>query len=1710
MSTTSTNSEDIVFNALSWYVHERQRNGTDPVTKKKDANYLIIEIFGRDEEGNLIHVVVDDYKPYFYIELPSSQFTENGISELLTTFSRKLPADYRSDLCIVDAFDNPCSEVIWRKKFHGYQFGEEKPFLPLYFTTDTARRKLASSLNSKEICCLDVFSDKDGAYYHQFTLYENNLEPILRFFHERDINPSGWMKVLAKKYRVVRKKSLATLNVEVSCKYIEACRERDVKTAPFTIMTFDIEASSAHGDFPLPKKNYMKFCKEIVSKALKHFASTKTLAFKTFAWIQYAFGYPISSKLDVADISLIYLECGNATTIKTMKPVLDENDSPKIGDDGKVVYKEMSFMESHIEPLQERVHQLLKGNIPGMKMLTKTDAKKAKDELIYALMKEMDALDFPKVAGDTVTQIGSVFSRYGEKEPYLKHIITLGGCCPLPGIVVEPCMTEVEVLLRWKALLMNETPDIICGYNTMGFDYKFLWERAQELKIVHEFQKLSKRNTEHKCKFIEKELVSAGLGENKLYFIDIPGSINIDLLKVVMRDHKLASYKLDDVASHFINGKVKSFTVSATSTTIVSDNVYALGVGDYVTFHDCKSLLNDAIFDGHKFEIIEVRGNAAETGPSFTISEVADFSVFDFPLSWGLKKDDVSVNDIFRLQNEGDAERGIIAKYCIQDCLLCTNLLMKLEIVANNMGMSSVCYTPLEYIFLRGQGIKTYSLVAYECRSNNYLIPFHRKEGGFARARSDGGEEDDSDVEKVYEFIETNEETLRGTESDDEDGGEEGVGAGGGGGSSGTKVWTDTAKVPSSKKASSSASIPQKEEITEGYEGACVLQPASKIYIKDTECITTLDFSSLYPSTMISCNLSHCSIILDEEYLGDEGLQKLTEMGITVKDIEYDNYIYRRKGKTVKKERNGEQPTKKCRFRQPNKDPVTNKIIDDDRGIIPRTLMKLLAKRKATRKLMITETDPFKWAVLEGLQLAYKVTANSLYGSIGAAVNPIYFKDIAACTTAGGRQHLFMARDFVLREYPGSKIVYGDSVSADTPICLRRVSTNEILICAISELEEMIYCVRKCIDKTEHCVSKVYYEVFDLETWSSRGWTPLHYIMKHRLSLTKKMYRVETESGFIDVTSDHSLLNENGVEIKPSDVQVGVTRLLRKRKPFSETCSGTLEEISPEECRLMGLFFLVGTSTENSWHLSISPYYLQEIIIPYIALCKKLYPELNLSIIPGLDSYEIQLTDRMDEDDVCCCCPSSCACFSEKDNHDPQMSCSFYKLLIKYRKNGDKKEVPMRYLQTQECREQFWKGVQDAAKSCKFNTFPSFVCGESTVTLCLEEPSVVAQLRWIAQSLDWQVRTYRVDPFSREMYFEASATETITFGNGELVLSVVELPDVHHFDQEIYVYDLTTENHHFAAGTGDTIVHNTDSIFIQFPLLDENGEELKGKAALQKSIDLGQDASSKFQQYLEPPHCLEYEKTFTPFILFSKKRYVGLKYEDDVVKFKHTSMGIVLKRRDNATILKHVYGKIVDCILYDHDIIKATHILREELGKLIAGEFPIEYFVISKCLKGSYDNPDAVVHKVLADRITERGEGKPQSNDRINYVYIDVGNTKVKLQGERVESPEFIKANKLKIDYEFYITHQLLKPISQIFALDVERLPQYRKSPEHFTRIQAELSAKIDDPEVVRKKMEALRVQEVKEILFDDFLKKIEMKRTGQSSLEKYFYRDSR
>jgi len=257
--------------------------------------------------------------------------------------------------------------------------------------------------------------------------------------------------------------------------------------------------------------------------------------------------------------------------------------------------------------------------------------------------------------------------------------------------------------------------------------------------------------------------------------------------------------------------------------------------------------------------------------------------------------------------------------------------------------------------------------------------------------------------------------------------------------------------------------------------------------------------------------------------------------------------------------------------------------------------------------------------------------------------------------------------------------------------------------------------------------------------------------------------------------------------------------------------------------------------------------------------------------------------------------------------------------------------------------------------------------------------------------------------------------------------------------EDEYVYDLETEFGTFCAGVGELEILNTDSIFLKYKEYKEDGVELKGKEKLRHSIQKSISLSDEIRLLLRKPHDLEYEKTFYPFILFSKKRYIGYLYEDDwkiTPKLKY--MGIVLKRRDNANIVKIIYSGIITRLLEDKTIESAVKFLKEKLEELISGNFPMEDLTITKTLRGYYKTPESIAHKVLADRMGERDPGnKPASNDRIPYVYINVKEKKGEkvLQGNRVEHPDYIRENNIKIDYRFYLTNQIMKPVMQIFEL---------------------------------------------------------------------------
>ncbi|ROW15394.1 hypothetical protein VPNG_02415 [Cytospora leucostoma] len=179
------------------------------------------------------------------------------------------------------------------------------------------------------------------------------------------------------------------------------------------------------------------------------------------------------------------------------------------------------------------------------------------------------------------------------------------------------------------------------------------------------------------------------------------------------------------------------------------------------------------------------------------------------------------------------------------------------------------------------------------------------------------------------------------------------------------------------------------------YEGATVIEPTRGYY--DVP-IATLDFASLYPSIIQAHNLCYTTLVS----------KKAVEAFNLTKD---EDYIITPNGDLF----------------------VTAK---QRKGLLSQILEELLTARKQARKELAAETDPFKKAVLNGRQLALKVSANSVYGLTGASNGKLPCLEIASSTTSFGRQMIEKTKNEVESRYNiangyshDAQVIYGDTDS---------------------------------------------------------------------------------------------------------------------------------------------------------------------------------------------------------------------------------------------------------------------------------------------------------------------------------------------------------------------------------------------------------------------------------------------------------------------------------------------------------------------------------------------------------------------------------------------------------------------------------------------------------------------------------------------------------
>ena len=145
-------------------------------------------------------------------------------------------------------------------------------------------------------------------------------------------------------------------------------------------------------------------------------------------------------------------------------------------------------------------------------------------------------------------------------------------------------------------------------------------------------------------------------------------------------------------------------------------------------------------------------------------------------------------------------------------------------------------------------------------------------------------------------------------------------------------------------------------------------------------------------------------------------------------------------------------------------------------------------------------------------------------------------KELAASTTATGRNLIMSAKKFAEEEY-NCEVVYGDSVVGYSPVIVKH--NNEIHFEKMENIslrfgsDKWIPCKEEGKQDKEAC------ELNDVYSWTNLGWSKIHRIIRHQLASHKKIIRVLTHTGCIDVTDDHSLLFKDGTKVSPKDLKIG-------------------------------------------------------------------------------------------------------------------------------------------------------------------------------------------------------------------------------------------------------------------------------------------------------------------------------------------------------------------------------------------------------------------------------------------------------------------------------------------------------------------------------------------------------------------------------------------
>jgi hypothetical protein len=594
---------------------------------------------------------------------------------------------------------------------------------------------------------------------------------------------------------------------------------------------------------------------------------------------------------------------------------------------------------------------------------------------------------------------------------------------------------------------------------------------------------------------------------------------------------------------------------------------------------------------------------------------------------------------------------------------------------------------------------------------------------------------------------------------------------------------------------------------------------------------------------------------------------------------------------------------------------------------------------------------------------------------------------IASGVTSYGRLMIEETTRIVTEHYtkangfPGdAQVIYGDSVVGSTPILVQRNGITEWTCIGKLEGDFKPYGVP---------VKMAFVPAQPLLVWSDKGFTAVKRVIKHIVN--KPLVEVSTDTGIVTVTSEHSLLRKADAScISPTECVVGSTELLHANLPNLQSAAAPFG-ITTSTAYLWGVFF-------NHGHLDATTV-PQWGVWSYDSKMLKELAEMFKKEEFGQQDFSVSTKFEMDSD--------------VKDLRVRDGS-SMYNRYVRIFKCGPGHDpelhVPDLILNgSLDVQRSFVKGFFDIQR----DVVGTRSCGHrGTVGM--------AALYHLLNMVGHDVL---INPATRTSFLQLverghHTKDTVNVLN-------YETPRV--LMSGCTVYDLETENHHFAAGIGRLVVHNTDSVMVKFGVPD-----------VPTAMKMGKEAAALVTKHFPPPISLEFEKVYFPYLLISKKRYAGLLWMNPEKWMKLDTKGLESVRRDNCPLVKTLQGACIEKILVSRDVKGAMELAKLRISELLQNKLDMSQLIISKGLSkegSAYKSKQP--HVELAERLRQRDAATaPNMGDRVPYV-ITTAIKGSKLY-EQAEDPLYALENDIPLSFPYYMDNQLKLPLCRVFKAVVK------------------------------------------------------------------------